>query len=125
MPALKSHRGTVLYATINYSNYQGSASLYANVFDREFGAIGPHRILDNNDGEIALNIAYPELDDATITSVGLSISYPDGTFMNVPAIEFGETVLLGWSEKQLLAATPDIDADWHQNRTYVRVYAQK
>jgi len=65
-------------------------------------------------------VHYPQMIGVT---VALSITYPDGTVAKIPEIPFGEIVLVGWSETQLLAVDPTPDPDWHQNRTYLRVQA--
>jgi len=124
MPVLKDHRGTVLYATLAYNLPDGTYdTVVAAVFNKEIGAVQADRFLMNDNTPAAFTDHYPQMIGATVVTVALSITYPDGTVAKIPEIPFGEIVLVGWSETQLLAVDPTPDPDWHQNRTYLRVQA--
>ncbi len=124
MPTLKTHRGTVLYATLVFSPPVNDINvLVAAVLNDGIGAIQRNRFLLDDDTPVAMETIYPELIGATIQSVRLSIAYPDGTVALVPEIGLGDLVLIGWSETQLLSVEPVVDPDWHQNKSYLRVIA--
>jgi hypothetical protein len=124
MPTLKTARGTVLYAVAGYTAPDtGNYEVVVPVFNLEIGAIQPDRFLREDNSPAAFSDLVPVLAGATVNWVRLSVSYPDGTLATIPQIEFGEVVLVAWSETQLLAVDPTVDPDWHQNRTYLRVHA--
>ncbi len=124
MPTLKSHRGTVLYAVAGVIASDGSTTEESiPVFNLEIGGIQSDRFLREDDTFVNLDVIVPALAGTTIGYVRLSIVYPDGTVATIPQIDFGEVVLVAWSELQLLAVDPTPDADWRQNRTYLRIHS--
>lgn len=124
MPALKNHRGTVLYAVAGYTKPDTTYDEMAiPVYNLQIGAIQPDRFLREDDTAADFADIIPSLAGATVNWVRLSVSYPDGTLASAPQIDFGEVVLVAWSEQQLLAVDPSPDPDWRQNRTYLRVHA--
>ena len=124
MPTLKSHRGTVLYAVAGVIASDGSTTEESiPVVNLASGGIQSDRFLREDDTFVNLDVIVPALAGTTIGYVRLSIVYPDGTVATIPQIDFGEVVLVAWSELQLLAVDPTPDADWRQNRTYLRIHS--
>lgn len=120
-PTLKIHRSTVLYCKATYS-IDGSPTQESvlPVFTAEIGGIRPNLLLNEADAEVPFESIKPEMAGASVTRVELSLSRPDGTFATA-IHEFGEIILVAWSEARLLAAQPVIDPDWTLNPSYIVV----
>lgn len=124
MPDLKTHRGTVLYAKLAYSlNEGGGGEVTVSVFNLGIGGVQRNRFLLDNDSPVALVDKVAELAGATVQAVTLSLSFPDGTTAITQPIPLENIVLVAWSEKRLLDVMPNIEADWHANRTFITIAA--
>lgn len=123
MPDLKIHRGTILYCTARYQSGAGPGQeSVISVFANGIGGIRANELLTEADQPSPFETVNPEMAGATVYEVVLSISNPNGSFLQ-RSHHFGDIVLIAWSEPRILGAQPHIDPDWRNNPAYIAVHA--
>jgi hypothetical protein len=125
MAELKSIRGTILYATVIYNAPSGTGqSIVVPVFNLNIAGIKLNTFLTESSGEQLFGTYFSEMNEGTAISCRLSITNPNGSFLNTVAIAFGSVVTVGWSEAIITAFGPPIDPDWQNNPNYITMNQQ-